>query len=327
MTSIVGIYCSPGGGGTFLDWSLYKLAGQKQYLHIDIIPKTWDSIRGSAIDPVVNNPLRVSDSHSHMKNHPTVPILKETTCLLNNLEQPAEHVISSYYISDLLGKSFQRGDFSYGENKQVEMALAFPDTKFIMFDLDEQSYDYIFMARNDRVPHCNHYLLETKEKYITNSTIADQRERAAVNYVEHVRNETTHKGLGLDNVLVISHNNLTLGGGLKELKKIFDFINVEMNTSIIDEWNEIYKDWIKQTGCQFRLDLDNIVDDIINGVERDLTPYNITLAKEAVILNKLLYKHNINITNSVPLSVMPLNTIGWHKTLEENTYYNLRNNA
>ena len=101
---MIGILGPGGCGGTFLDWTLHFLSGNKQSLVIDF-DNGQPGHRQFQTQTITSTPLTSINSHQHKKNHPNDFTVDECIQLLN---QDQLHVLKTFYYVDSMSPNRTR---------------------------------------------------------------------------------------------------------------------------------------------------------------------------------------------------------------------------
>jgi hypothetical protein len=150
----------------------------------------------------------------------------------------------------------------------------------------------------------------------------DRREYIALNF-RPLTVTTVSDKIDLSNDKIYPFSSLNYHLNLQtHLPSICNFIGIPFTELPCESWDqitEIYRKWRmgNATPVLWEMSLPLIVDSIVNGYNLDLSPYNLDIIKESIILHELLYKHNMNI-KGYGLSALPTNAKDIHALLEPN---------
>lgn len=98
---------------------------------------------------------------------------------------------------------------------------------------------------------------------------------------------------------------------------ISEYTNIDPDK--MQHWLDVYKRWQKVHDVKFAEDFKYICDDIVAARYRDLTDYNLTFNKEALLQHAMIYAYNLNF-KTFGLKRFPSNTIDLHNLLEPNIH-------
>lgn len=305
MAQILGINGPAGCGGTFLDWSLNYLCGHDKTYFIRFEK---NKLAEEYERDLVADPVRENNAHKHKAVHPlragSLPVL------IPKLEN-TKNDFATFFLAEVV-------DHDKQINIQRHVAESYPHVKFIMYTFGETATDFIFVSKNDRVGVPAENILNTTD--ICNPW--EERDSLALRYMDVVESQNTYDVSGLDNVITLSMDNIIASSLYSEILKIFEWAGMTLCNERIDHWKDVHGAWLKSCDVEFFTNIDYIVDCIINNVDYDLEQHRMTLAKEIVIMNKLLFKHNLNIKH-FGFDQLPNNTLDWHSLLEENTIHDI----
>ena len=112
--------------------------------------------------------------------------------------------------------------------------------------------------------------------------------------------------------------------GYNVLIKVLDYLELKLDSSRIDQWITVYRQWqeIQFTHLRFTWNFDYITECIIDGRSHDLSRYKLSLVKEAMIQHALIYKHGLTL-KGWELEKFPDNTQDLHQLLEPNVYHDV----
>lgn len=100
---------------------------------------------------------------------------------------------------------------------------------------------------------------------------------------------------------------------------MFDKFEITLDKTRLKYWKEIYQHWQKVHDVKFSEDFELILDNIYAGNDFDLTSYELTLIKEALIQHGMITRYNLNF-KTWQLEKFPSNTKDLHNLLEPNIH-------
>jgi len=332
-TNIVYLTGDASCGLTFLDWSLYYFLGAEKFYHP--ISATWEI--------VVDNPLCKQNAHKHKKIHPGS--LKQLKYCIDEINLHAKDYFHSMYIYPRITESgfdittFLNDDThdeanfweQQGTRLINETVLGFNDflvqNNFKLLVLRANKEDILYNTFNGGRPHnltADYMLMKLHNKFFSKNSkiwgdqvkIWDQRENLALSFrpFNHICHEI--------NVTSTNHYEITIGNMLdnldKEIYNILDFFNI---TPVGDYtvWKSLYRQWQQIHDIKFYRSWEEIINNIIQGVDFDLTNYHMDFVKDVFIQHILIYQYNLNI-KGYGLEELPKNTKLIHALLEPNIH-------
>jgi hypothetical protein len=307
---IVGILGPGGCGGTFLDWSLHYLHGDNTYWVVPCDHRNRSIHYQPQLIKTTSNPLKGITAHNHQRAHPNNQSLNYVIDAYKLL--PKDQLYTFYYVDSMLPTQT-----STTHNKIIE---SHTDLSFITYNFSESDIDKIFCLQFEKIPGVDNKLisqLSTHDGNILELPVWDRRELLSLYYPKAIQGQTVNEiiyehanNFQLDFEIVLNSLDLTI-------KDILDFLKIKIDTSRWESWCNTYSLWKQGNAVGFYQDIDKIINCIIDNIALDLTPYNMTFAKEVVIASKLLYTHNKSL-KAYNIDKIPSNTQSWHDILEEN---------
>lgn len=317
---IVGILGASGCGGTFLDWSIHYLSGGTTHWVMrsnnlerepnpDFFTDTnkWNTYARQADIP--DNPLLNNTAHSHKKTHPNIDTLPLVIKELK--KQPQDQLYTFYYMDSM--RADQQSTI------HNELIKQYPKIKFITYTYSPSSLDAIFYLQLEKLPN----IIKKYGVDISNAPIWTQRELLSLRYKSAIKGQT------INEIITPHSNSLELQFDdfyIRLHVKIFEilrFLKLPVDSDRLAQWRQMYAQWQENSGVRFYADLNIIVDAIVKGNSLSLAEYNMTLPKEVVIANRLLYNYNL-VLKAEGLEQLGNNTQEWYNLLEENIYHNVR---
>lgn len=314
---IVGILGSGGCGGTFLDWSLHYLSGNNNNWVIECDKENRKNIKTPYQQGITNNPLKKNTAHRHIKTHPNNGSLSDIINTFKSLSPGGLHTF--YYVDSMEPLQTATTHNTIIENN--------PDLFFITYKFDKTDVDKIFCWQLEKISDALDRFCNTiTSMNMFELPIWDQRELLSLYYPKCIQGQTCNEVvLDHPNSIIVEFDKI-VHAGAEQIENIFDFLKIKIDKTRWSTWKEIYKVWQHGNNLEFYQDLDKIVDCILSNTNFDLTPYDMTFAKEVVISNKLLFNHNKTL-KSFNLSSISPNCQAWYNILEENIYHDLSNSS
>lgn len=265
---IVGILGPNGCGSKFLDWSIQYLSGNTD-----------------------------NEYNTH-------------TCFAFNDENSVHYAIEkfinldntklhSFCFADLL-------DWRKSATEYSQMILTYSKIKFITYTFDNTDVDVIFCQQIEQDLELSNRKIKEILSNPENSTW-DKRELMGLIYPSEITSELMTEKV----VSALNNFELKFAPGALNLDlvigKLFEYLDLEIKQSRLEHWGQAYNKWKLDINSEFFNDLNFIIQSILNNVSYDLFKYNMSIAKEAIIVSKLLYNHNLEL-KAYGLNTLPQNT-------------------
>jgi len=328
------IFSSRSTGGTFLDWSIHFLTGQKQYF----------SSEQNQFIPLTKNPVNhgQQNAHGHLKNHPAGA--DKTKTYLDTYNSSGE-LYSLYACPIHKGKIIKKYKIDPVKENFIEInQRLLDDTKKMFSVMADHGSATVHLAGESFVPlyflnirnHSNFifksgtpssinelkndfdsvFFSDSTKKWesarLTNTW--DIREKNALNFrpldpiYEHY---LTDPHLRID-CREFWHN------GISVINKVMDYLKLNISPDKFEQWKYVYYQWqtIHTRSMEFVYNYDHIVSAIVNNWDYAI---DLTFDQEVVIQHFLIYKHGLNL-KTWQLEKFPNNTKQLHDLLEDNIH-------
>jgi hypothetical protein len=310
---MLAILTDPSSGGTFLSWTMYYLSGKTHYY----------SVRRQSVEPLTDNPLTDKNAHGFVPNQPRTE--DEFKKFLPLLVDTKEYM----YMHE-----FRTG------TKQAVQQLCEQSTKVIVLAIhpDQMLYQCGYAPRSLSLPawqsqqnlsdpddiyndYTNHFFKESKQHWerenLTN--VWDKREFIALNFdpfdrssiLDYISNNTNYYHV----------NALNLWTDFDQcVHKLFDYLGVSISQDRYHAWLLVYNQWknMHTKRLMFAQNFKTIINNILSGIEFDLTAFELDIQQEAAIQHFLIYKHNLNFKTWQLVKFT--NTKQLHELLESNIH-------
>ena len=289
-------------GGTFLNWSIYYLAGQRQYY----------SAYKQKLMPVVKNPLAGKNAHGFLSNH--VPSTERFEKILKILVDHKSSHLHTIYVHTFLEAI---KPYHQETADAIKKLLPYVSKTILVTSSPEQAlYQCKFNSRANKTPsRNNHKIWLTEDHEISEDFISyffgdskkvwdeldlknswDQREFLALNF-------RPFDLVGMKENLDLSKdhyhiNTMELWDRFDEsVGDLFQYLEMDINDKNFKKWIDIYREWKKlhKDRLFFIWYFDIIIDYVIKGYNLDLGRFNLDLYQEAAIQHALIYRHNLNL--------------------------------
>jgi hypothetical protein len=317
---IAGILGASGCGGTFLDWSIHYLSGAQTHwvmrsnnLARETNPdfftnsKLWKTY--ARLVDIPDNPLLNNTAHSHGKTHPSTDALP---LVIDEFKKQPQDQLHTFYYMD----SMRDDQTATIHNQLIEQ---YPEIKFITYTYSPTSIDAIFYLQLEKLPD----IIKNYGADIVNAPIWTQRELLSLRYQQAIKGQTINETIAPhSNSLELRFDDFYISLHTK-IFEILTFLELPVDPGRFAQWRQMYAQWQENSGVRFYADLNIIVNAIVNGHSLSLAEYNMTLAKEVVVANRLLYNYNL-VLKAEGLEQLGNNTQEWHNLLEENVYHNVK---
>lgn len=317
---MIAILTDPGVGGTFLTWSIQYLSGKTHYFSAQ-----------HGILEIPHNPLTAKNAHGFIPNG----ICNESdfkTFLPEILNQgPTECIYIHHFFKDIgtqeavstvcdcakkivvLSLSMDQILYNCRYESRSNMQLAYSNGSMLS-EPDDVYNDFV-----------SYFYRESKEQWDNNNltNVWDQREFMALNFdpfrhnsiLNYINPTTTYHQINTMDMWINFDQCVT---------ELFDYLGIELNQARYQLWLPIYAQWKHKHTKQLRFVwyFTSIVDNILKGIDFDLTRFDLDIQQEAAIQHELIYKHNLNFKTWELIKFT--NTRQLHKLLEPNIH-NLNN--
>lgn len=313
---MIAILADPGVGGTFLTWSIYYLSGKTHYfsaqhgiLEVPQNPLTANNAHGFASN-VIWNEADFENFFPKILNQPT------TECIY--IHQFFKHVGTQDAVSTVCNHATKIVVLSLTEDqvlyncKYTKRADAVPAhlTDCMLSDSNDVYNDFVLYFYKDSKEQWDN-------KNLTN--VWDKREFIALSFDPFVHNSI----LNYINPATTYHQIDTMDMWTnfdQSVTELFDYLGTELNQSRYQSWLPIYTHWKQQhtNRLRFMWYFKPIIDNILKGIDFDLTRFELDIQQEAAIQHELIYKHNLNFKTWELIKFT--NTKQLHTLLEPNTH-------
>jgi hypothetical protein len=324
VKNIVAIHSITPIGGTFLDWSIHYVSGQKN--HFNYINNKWTLL--------VDNPLDASSAHGHAKNHPSG--IQDVKLCLDTFQEDKlysfypyfqEYNFWSNYLGFALDNLNDNNWKTIEQHQQQELdtiaqVCQRAATKNIEIQLNKRWAPYLLMNRVEpawlqkitRYKGLSDYTINRSYQQDYNQW--DLREKLALDIRPF---KTPGIKIALDKTLPyysVSCEDLWFAG-THLIPNLLRWLELPFDKERYHYWATIYQQWqeIQFRSLKFIWQLNDIVDAVINNHYFQLQ--DLSLMQEAIILHCLIYQHNLNL-KAYNLTKFPSNTQLLHQLLEPN---------
>lgn len=226
MVDIVGIIGPGGEGGTFLDWTLHYLSGDRFFKYV-LVDRSTNIIKKLYPHPVLHDPITpTGNAHNHHKTHPTESTIQECVELYKTVSDPRIKLHTMYIVAT---------EESYSSNRTYQQLAE-------QTIINSTGLKFIYMVHPDEMLEDLVQRIYTKIPDHTES-IEDIRSRVAL-----ACNDTCK---GIDNPIVYSLDIKDMFYNLDvEVHKILAWLNLPIEEARYDNWLVVYKKWqLAQNFC------------------------------------------------------------------------------
>lgn len=217
MSAIVGIIGVGGEGGTFLDWSLHFLVGDK-HMSYTIVDRVNDTIlHENVVFPILSNPLvENGTAHYHRKTHPTDKTLPGCIEIAKNCADDSIKIHTMYIVGNL--KSYENKGYQI---LSEEIIAENPSINYIQYCFTPDIANELSYRIINKIPNID--------------TTIDKTNNMMNNLcmMQPVANSKVYMLLAKD----MFYNLDT------EIHKIFDWLKLEIDAKVYDHWLSIYRLW------------------------------------------------------------------------------------
>jgi hypothetical protein len=217
MADIVGIIGPGGEGGTFLDWSLHYLVGNKSTRMV-LVDRIKNTVHGTIINHICDNPITISgNAHKHKKTHPTDSTIQQCVDLLQTVDDSKIYTMYIVPSDDSYNKLQSYKNFvNYSITKYTGL-------KFINMYYPDEPLEDLIQRIYTKVP-------DNKE------SLEDIRDRIKISCNE------PNKIIDDPNVYSLNIKDMFYNLDT-EIHKILAWLNLSMEDEKYKSWLTIYKEW------------------------------------------------------------------------------------
>ena len=292
---MIAIFTDPAIGGTFLEWSIYYLAGRSHYY----------SIHEKTLIPVTNTPLTNINAHNFLPN--IISNQKKAAWIIPDVINQSDNIQTIYfhyfpesasYIKQLLPvvsksiiltmspeQTLYRCHFKTRFGSEPTPSLS--DCDITLTNDQDRFDDYV-----------NFFFKQSKNTWNQQKlkSIWDIREFLALNFRPFDTVKITEKiNLDVDHYHI---NAMELWDRFDDrVGDLFRYLDLDINKKNLENWIKIYQQWkkIHKDRIFFIWYFDIIIDYVIKGHSFDLSRFNLDICQEAAIQHVLIYRHNLNL--------------------------------
>ena len=347
-------------GCTFIDWSIHWLSGVQQYYWGKVgghaqLPgeKGWYDVS--------DNPLTDKHSHGHHKNHPRGSI--ETQGCIELLSSLESNNLTTFYpipmAADDVATTLNIGVDEAKHNIEKYWPIIFDKQATDYANIWEQCYNHqipiiyvkltspILYLNSIRIPTTTKTFNQNEKIEVSENLIEtffsydlekwgreyasvhhpwDKRELLALNIRPWANTSLLESKIDFDLPHMYVDAQDLWYNGRETMIRIMDYLNLVVDQESLEKWIPVYHQWqeMQFLHLSYCWNFDYIVDCIVNDRSHDLTRYNLTLTKEAIIQHALIYKHGLTL-KSWGLIKFPDNTQDLHALLDPNVYHKVEN--
>ena len=286
---MLAILTDPFSGGTFLSWTVYYLSGKTHYF----------SVREQSVVPLTDNPLTDKNAHGFVPNQPwTEDEFKKFLPLLANTEE-------YMYMHEFRSGTKESAQQMFEQSTKVIVVSIHPDQMLYQCGYTPRATVMPSWGSQQKLSDpddiyndfTDHFFKESKQQWEKTSLtdVWDKREFIALNF-DPFAHSSILDYIG-DNTNYYHVNALNLWTDFDhEVHKLFDYLGVPISQDRYHAWLLVYNQWknIHTKRLMFAQNFKTIVDNILSGIEFDLTAFELDIQQEAAIQHFLIYKHNLN---------------------------------
>ena len=318
---MIAILTDPAIGGTFLTWSVYYLSGKKEYY----------SVHEQAIIALPDSPLTHKNAHNF------------------NVNQPRDNDKIEYFISSLFDKHPDECIYTHqlrsGTQEMIDQ-LCNSSKKIVVVPLGKEQILYFckyesrsnvnFSWTSEKLLSDCDEIFNDKLTYFFNKSkevwdnkklneVWDKREFIALNFDPFDSPSPGIQGFIGNEIPHYQLNAMDLWTNFDfSVKELFEYLGLTIDEERYRLWLPVYNKWQRNhtRGMRFSWYFNSIINNILQGIDFDLTRFDLDIQQEAAIQHELIYKHNLNFKTWKLIKFT--NTKQLHKLLEPNTH-NLNN--
>ena len=318
-------------GGHFIDWSIQYVCGKIENSSDYFNKKNWHhhrSIRTPGFSATVKK-IRELQTNSNNLFENIYVSMADFQKSLEKMFEPGITIENSTHEQRIAAINYSHNDY-----KQLYQWAQ--SQKFIPVTFDYCESDLLSVMYNDRhtvdlyqrpvdsqeelyKQYINFFFNENQEKF-TDKQIWDQREMLALMYRFDIFKISNLQEIFINSLPHLYYNTDDIWNNfIPVLKEICSVLGLNVDPDRFQTWCGIYKEWRNVHDPAFGRHLDRIIDAIVNNKFMVLDRFDLNFAKEVIIQNQLIFKHNLNL-KTWNLEKFPNNTKDLHKLLEPNTH-------
>ena len=335
VTSILPVGC------TFLDWSIHFVTGQSKFYNTTV---GWL--------PLTDNPLQSTNSHGHVKNHPSG--LETVKRSFDRLEQFSPDTLASSYPQPLYLDACARAlnipiaEFNHPDH--ISAIAQYRNTDYNnLLQYSAAKAKVIFVDSSKHIP-LYYQTIRSTDRWNLKAGPADSvdSKRDELDHVFFKQDIETWTEQGLTDVWDVRERRALHSSVIKKqgaladicvdfsfphywvdcrslwfdgadiIQDIVNWIGLTVDPERFKAWLPIYHRWqkIQAKSLKFQFNYEHIVNCIVNNWSY---PIDLTFDEEVVIQHCLIYQHNLNL-KTWQLKKFPNNTQELHKLLEHNIH-------
>jgi hypothetical protein len=231
MTDIVGIIGPSGEGGTFLDWSLHYLIGNK-HVRLVNVDRIKNSIHGSFKYRVPDNPITVmGNAHNHKKTHPNESVTQIQGCV--DLLRVIDDEDIKLYTLYIVPSSKAYAEFHTYQNFVKHAIASFTNLKFI------QLY------------HSPEVIEDLVNRICTKTCSFEEQRRSQKDTNEPLEDIISRVTLACNNTNIIETDTNVYSLSIKdmfynldsEIHNILSWLSLTIDSDKYENWLVVYKEW------------------------------------------------------------------------------------
>jgi len=293
------------GGATFLDWSYHYLKGNDTFWHLE---KGWL--------PLPEDPLVKMNAHAHGKNHPGEYHLWHQFVETAKVEIQKNQKDISFYPSRLphMGELVEWvQNINCLVNNGVNVVILKKTMEYPYAtersDLNEEYDIESFYLEN---PEIEKGTSRNKLRELSSLRIIPQQKK----WIESI--DRAFDSLS-ESVVVINDTDY-INKTEDSVKKVFNQLDLQIDPDRLIQWRPIRDRWnqIYWEGLKFYRDLPIIIDNVSDGVDFDLTTYDIGFFQESLIMAYLMKQKGKRLV--IHGDNFPKNTKELHKFIKTTRY-------
>jgi len=287
---MISVITDAGVGGTFLTWTLYYLANKTHYYYA----------KSSSELKIPNNPLTAVNAHGFLPNQ--LNNITDVNYLLPRLIDKNEIAYMHQFrtntkdaVDQLCKNSTKIVVLSNPSNQALYNCKYTPRTNVIKSRVNEDK----LLHTPDSVysDFVEYFFKESKQNWEKENlhNIWDKREFIALNFNPFNSDNILSY---IDQSTVYHHIHTTDMWTTFDfcIKELFEYLEFDLDQSRYQSWLPVYNQWkaTHYNRLRFVWYFETIINSILNGIDFDLTRFDLDIAQEAAIQHTLIYKHNLN---------------------------------
>lgn len=297
---MIAIVTDPAVGGTFLNWSIHYLAGEKEY---------WSAWTKKPM-PLIDSPVRGKNAHDFIANQ--VHYLSEFFDVSDALTQSTTDLLKVIYFHHFRNTTEAKDPdtctaVSHLNQLQAKTIFLTLNPQHLLYQCSYEKRSMVYSGDYSRI------LLTAREilDHFIDRFFADSRPHWDQPNLDRIWDLREFVALNIDPFAIhtvqpmieLSSQPYVLDA--VELMTMFDssvydlfrYLDIEIDPVRYEKWLPAYLKWkrVHSRRLKFVFNFQLIVHSIVEGCDLDLTRFELDIMQEAAIQRALIYQHGLNL--------------------------------